>query len=140
LDKNVKQEDDEQVPSTINETIALPDYELLRGFDEERLETLEMMLGSQIRVLQLVKKLIIDFSTAVIEIQSLLKAQDFTTASRKLHTLKGCSADIGANDVSTVAYEIEDMIKRGDVNDINQKIMQLFEAWEVIDNTVKTLL
>jgi HPt (histidine-containing phosphotransfer) domain-containing protein len=120
--------------------MKMPDFELLTGFDEERLEMLEMMLGSRMRVFQAVKKLIVDFSSAVSEIQSLLDVDDFYTASRKLHTLKGCSADIGANDVSTFAYEIEDMIKREDVGNINQKMGQLSQAWQVIETTVKTLL
>lgn len=143
-DENVECDNVEHVSSDIHHglhaTMKMPDFELLTGFDEERLEMLEMMLGSRMRVFQAVKKLIVDFSSAVSEIQSLLDVDDFYTASRKLHTLKGCSADIGANDVSALAYEIEDMIKREDVGNINQKMGQLSQAWQVIETTVKTLL
>jgi PAS domain S-box-containing protein len=140
VDKNVKPGEDDKVALVMNETIVLPDYELLTGFDEERLEMLEMMLGSRPRVFHAIKKLILDFSTATVEIQSLLDAEEFYAASRKLHTLKGCSADIGANDVSALAYEIEDSLKRGEVSDINPKMGQLSQAWQVIETTVKTLL
>lgn len=143
-DKNVESNNDEHVSSAIHHglhaTTKMPDFELLTGFDEERLEMLEMMLGSRSRVFHAIKKLILDFSTATVEIQSLLDAEEFYAASRKLHTLKGCSADIGANDVSALAYEIEDMIKREDVGNINQKMGQLSQAWQVIETTVKTLL
>jgi HPt (histidine-containing phosphotransfer) domain-containing protein len=142
-DENVECNNDEHVSSNIQHglhtTTKMPDFELLTGFDEERLEMLEMMLGSRMRVLQAVKKLIVDFSSAVSEIQSLLDVDDFYMASRKLHTLKGCSADLGANDISALAYEIEDMIKREDVGNINQKMGQLSQAWQVIETTVKTL-
>ena len=142
-DENVECNNDEHVTSDIHHglhaTTKMPDFELLTGFDEERLEMLEMMLGSRIRVFQAVKKLILDFSSAVSEIQSLLDVDDFYTASRKLHTLKGCAAELGANNVSALASEIEELIKRGG-EDINQKMMQLSESSKLIDNTVKTLL
>ncbi len=114
-------------------------YNLLTGFDEERLETLEMMLGSKQQVLQAVKKFIVDMSSMLGELQALLASGDFLTASRKLHTLKGCAADLGANEVSALAYEIEDMIKQDKTGDLNPKMEQLSQAMKIVEKTAHTL-
>lgn len=139
LNKNMTQDEDKQESSDINDVIALPDYELFTGFDEERLAMLEMMLGSRLLVLQAVKKFAVDFSSLIEDIHALILSKDLHTASRKLHTLKGCAAELGANNVSALASEIEELIKHGG-EDINQKMMQLSESSKLIDNTVKTLL
>ena len=69
-DENVECDNVEHVSSDIHHglhaTMKMPDFELLTGFDEERLEMLEMMLGSRMRVFQAVKKLIVDFSELLI--------------------------------------------------------------------------
>jgi HPt (histidine-containing phosphotransfer) domain-containing protein len=115
-------------------------YNMLTGFDEERLETLEMMLGSQQQVLQAVKKFIVDTSSMQSDLQTLLASGDFIAASRKLHTLKGCAADLGANDVSALAHEIEEMIKQNKVGELSPKMKQLSQAWQIVEKTVNTLL
>ncbi len=115
-------------------------YNLLTGFDEERLETLEMMLGSQQQVLQAVKKFIVDTSSMLGDLQALLASSDFLEATRKLHTLKGCAADLGANDVSALAHEIEEMIKQNKVGELSPKMKQLSQAWQIVEKTVNTLL
>ena len=115
-------------------------YNLLTGFDEERLETLEMMLGSKQQVLQAVKKFIVDMSSMLGELQALLASGDFLTASRKLHTLKGCAADLGANEVSALAYAIEEMIKQDKAGELSPKMEQLSQAMKIVEKTVNTLL
>jgi CheY-like chemotaxis protein len=115
-------------------------YNILTGFNEERLETLEMMLGSQQQVLQAVKKFIVDTSSMLGDLQALLASGDFSEATRKLHTLKGCAADLGANDVSALAHEIEEMIKQNKVGELSPKMKQLSQAWQIVEKTVNTLL
>ena len=115
-------------------------YNLLTGFDEERLETLEMMLGSQQQVLQAVKKFIVDTSSMLGDLQALLASSDFLEATRKLHTLKGCAADLGANEVSTLAHDIEEMIMQNKEGELSPKMEQLSQAMKIVEKTVNTLL
>jgi DNA-binding response OmpR family regulator len=115
-------------------------YQLFNGFNEERLETLEIMLGSQDLVIKSIKAFIFDFSNVVLDIRTLLISDDLHTASRTLHKLKGGAADIGANDVAAVASEIENCINRSEMVNLSSKIEQLTQKWQILDNTVKSLL
>ena len=74
------------------------------------------------------------------DIRTLLISDDLHTASRTLHKLKGGAADIGANDVAAVASEIENCINRSEMVNVNSKIEQLTQKWQILDNTVKSLL
>ncbi len=112
------------------------DYTKLEGFSAERLEVLETMLGSQALVLKTIKSFIFDFAYHVEEINTALQTQDIETAKRKLHILKGCSADFGVSQVAILAENIEDiLISHGDTY---QKMLALSHAWRVVDQTVKT--
>lgn len=97
-----------------------------------------MMLGSQELVLKTIKSFVFDFACAVDEIQTLLQKQDFDIAKRKLHTLKGCASDFGANHVAMLASDIEDILRYH--GDTYQKMLALFHAWRVIDATTRTML
>jgi DNA-binding response OmpR family regulator len=116
---------------------ATINYAMLLGFDSMRLEVLESMLGSQEIVLKTIKSFVSDFALVVEEIQALLQTQHFDAAKRKLHTLKGSSADFGATDVAKLAQEIEEiLVYQGDTY---QKMLALSQAWRVIDSTAQAM-
>ena len=71
-------------------------------------------------------------------IQHLLQKEDIEQAQRKLHTLKGSSADVGATDVAQIVKDIEEILFcQGDTY---EKMLALSQAWRVIDSTVQTRL
>ncbi|MEN9756706.1 MAG: hypothetical protein RL755_893 [Pseudomonadota bacterium] len=121
-----------------NTQITTLNYNVLTGFDPTRLDVLETMLGSQELVLKTIKSFVFDFACAVEDIQRLLQKQDVEQAKRKLHTLKGCSADFGANQVSLLAADIEEILSYQ--GDTYQKMLALSHAWRVIDTTTRTML
>jgi HPt (histidine-containing phosphotransfer) domain-containing protein len=47
---------------------------------------------------------------------------------------------LGANDVSALAHEIEEMIKQNKVGELSPKMKQLSQAWQIVEKTVNTLL
>jgi DNA-binding response OmpR family regulator len=113
-------------------------YELLLGFDPTRLDVLETMLGSQELVLKIIKSFVADLACVIEEIQHLLQKEDIEQAQRKLHTLKGSSADVGATDVAQIVKDIEEILfYQGDTY---EKMLALSQAWRVIDSTVQTRL
>ena len=127
-----------QEKSLVPPQITTINYNVLLGFDSTRLEVLETMLGSQELVLKTIKSFVFDFAYAVEEIQRLLQKQDVEQAKRKLHTLKGCSADFGANQVALLAANIEEILSYQ--GDTYQKMLALSHAWRVIDTTTRTML
>jgi two-component system sensor histidine kinase/response regulator len=63
--------------------------------------------GNRKRYESLLQRFAESQALAVIDIQSALAAKDFTTANRLAHSLKGASANLGANDLAQVAAKAE---------------------------------
>ena len=112
-------------------------YESLTGFDTAGLHNLEFMLGSKDKVFETLKNFIVDFNGIIDEIRVSFHAQQRETTRRKLHSLKGTAAIVGAKRLSTLAAEIEAQVFIS--NNIDQQLADLESAWQTVDNTVSTM-
>lgn len=113
-------------------------YEALSGFDSAALRNLETMLGSKEKVFDSLKRFIIDFSGIIDEISDLFLSEQRELTQRKLHSLKGTAAIIGANILSALAADIEAHVVNGD--NIHDKLVALHGAWQTVNHTVTTML
>lgn len=112
-------------------------YESLTGFDTAGLHNLEFMLGSKDKVFDTLKNFIIDFDGIIDEIKASFHAQQKEVARRKLHSLKGTAAIVGANTLSILAAEIEAQVFVSE--NIDQQLTGLDIAWQTVNNTVSTM-
>ncbi len=118
--------------------IPLVAYESLNGFDFEALNNLEIMLGSKEKVLSSLQRFIIDFSESIDEIRQAFFAQQHEITQRKLHSLKGTAAIVGANTLSALAADVEAHLLRNE--NISDKLIDLQYAWQTISHTITTQL
>jgi two-component system, sensor histidine kinase and response regulator len=90
--------------------------------------------GNRQRYESLLRRFAESQAFAVIEIQSALAANDSPTANRLAHSLKGASANLGANDLAEVAAEAEAAI------DSNQSIAPSLDALRCsLDSTIAAI-
>jgi len=146
-ERNHKSQLSESMPSTLKDiTHALDEnrehlhitYESLRGFAPEALNNLEFMLGSKNKVFDSLRCFVVDFSDSVDEIRELFSTQQKELTRRRLHSLKGTAAIVGANNLSALAAEIEALVFKSD--NIDEKLVNLNDAWQIVNHTVLTTL
>jgi DNA-binding response OmpR family regulator len=113
-------------------------YESLSGFDPAALDNLEFMLGSKNKVFDSLRCFVVDFSDSVDEIRELFSTQQKELTRRRLHSLKGTAAIVGANNLSALAAEIEALVFKSD--NIDEKLVNLNDAWQIVNHTVLTTL
>ncbi len=112
-------------------------YENLQGFDTQRLEMLEIMLGSQTKVLEMLMTFGQDFENCFDEINTQLDKNEIQAARTKLHSLKGCAGNIGALHLSKLASEIETELLNENV--ITNQLGLLKHAIQTVFNTIHSL-
>ncbi len=112
-------------------------YNNLNGLDGQRLQALEIMLGSQEKVLDSIKSFAKDFSDAIPEIKKIIDSQKYEQACKELHTLKGCAANIGANTLATLANEVEMALKKEE--SFEKELLQLASEWDKVKQTIHKL-
>ncbi len=109
-------------------------YNSLPGLNAERLYILdEMFAGSHEKVFETVKTFLNIFHDFRQDIKSLLDSAQNDLACSKLHTLKGSAFTVGADEIATLAAEIEVIVKNG--GDSNEKMTELYRAWEILGDT-----
>ncbi|MEI7841765.1 MAG: response regulator [Gallionellaceae bacterium] len=94
---------------------------------------LRRVLGNRTLYLSLLQKFADTEADAVNRIQQALAAQDWSTAERAAHTLKGLSGNIGATELQATAEQLEQSIKkhlsteiiREQLNGLNDKLLAL---------------
>ena len=64
-------------------------------------------------------------SDATLRIKAAIEDKDIETATREAHTIKGLAGNIGADLLFKLAEELENMFKRGDLNDLD-RILETF--------------
>ena len=124
------------IPTQETHFLPVP-YESLTGFDEAGLRNLEFMLGSKEKVFDTLKNFIIDFEGIIDEIRASFHSQQKEVARRKLHSLKGTAAIVGANTLSTLAADIEAQVFLSE--NIDAQLSNLQEIWQTVNHTVSTM-
>ena len=109
-------------------------YEDLKGFDKERLQILELMLGSEAQVRLSIKKFMTDFEPAIAKITTLIADHNYAEACKELHGLKGSASNLGATTLSNNASHIETLLK----NTVNVEVPlnTLLDEWHQLKGVV----
>ena len=98
---------------------------------------LQRVLGNRTLYLNILRKYIGNQDTAVEEIRTALSAGDYSTAERLVHTLKGMSGNIGATLLQSTAEELENMIRSGEINNIDVKLTVFSEMLDAMVAKIK---
>jgi PAS domain S-box-containing protein len=120
----------------VNEEVTIQ-YKNLDGFELVRLKTLELILGSEEKVFQMLVKFIQDFDNTEDEIKKCITENDTDRLRKKIHALKGCASNVGAVEIAQLTKQIEqEILAEGDVTSL---LDLLFKNWEMLKNTVSIL-
>jgi DNA-binding response OmpR family regulator len=109
-------------------------YEDLKGFDRERLQILELMLGSEDQVRLSIKKFMTDFEPVIAKITTLLGEQKYIEACKELHGLKGSAGNLGATTLSKNASHIETLLKNNE--NVEIPLNTLLHEWHQLKGVV----
>jgi PAS domain S-box-containing protein len=108
---------------------------VIEGFDVQ--DGLRRTMGNQDFYKQMLIRFRDDHSESVNNIQRTLGENDYITAERIAHTLKGVAALLGAKDIATMAAQLEDKLHRGEEA---QSLSVLLEKLGTDMQAVKTTL
>ncbi|MBF0103149.1 MAG: response regulator, partial [Desulfobacterales bacterium] len=112
----------ESKPSDIdNKTIEFPDS--LQGIDI--VSGLKHIGGNRSLYIDILKEFLTEYRDVSQHIQAAIDKQEWTTAERLVHTLKGVSGNIGAQDLFLRTQQVESMIKQADKNASEPLLHQL---------------
>lgn len=112
-------------------------YKNIAGFDAERLQVLETMLGSASEVLKAIQKFVSNFANFTFEIKLLSENKDVEKMCIKLHTLKGSASNVGAKKLAHVANDIENALKNNE--DASTLFFDFYKELEIVSNAAKNL-
>ncbi|MEI6745752.1 MAG: response regulator [Methylococcaceae bacterium] len=115
--------------------INLNDLLVIENLDVEL--GLQRVLGNRTLYLNILRKYIGNQDTAVEEIRTALSAGDHSTAERLAHTIKGMSGNIGATLLQNTAAELENMIRSGEINNIDVKLTIFSEMLNTMITKIK---
>lgn len=113
-------------------------YKELPGFDVEG--ALNRLDGDWEMFVEFVGEYQAEFSTFFDEFRSALEAEDWETARRDAHSLKGAAANIGAVNLQAAAKELEDACKEGDVPQIRQQLSSVEAAFAEMSRSAADLI
>lgn len=109
----------------------------LTGFDTERLQLLESLLGSRRNVLQNLMLFGEDYQDIEQDINDALVQGLPQMVCEKLHGLKGAAANLGAYGLAEFAGALEKALKQGGTG--ISEFEQFSLAWQTISNTLQTI-
>lgn len=74
------------------------------------------------------------------QLAAAIEAGDFSSVGHQAHSLKGMSANIGAEKLQSVAYELEQSAKKGEIERINEIFPQLVETIKFVNVEIDELI
>ena len=100
---------------------------------------LQRIGGNKQLFLKLLGKFRADQEDATEKIRSALQGGDMETAVRLAHTVKGVSGNLGAEDLYRVSAILEEAVKRGETDNLEDTIAQVESHLKVVMDGIKAL-
>ena len=125
-----------QVPQTRHPTTpplrlaANEGFPGIPGIDTPRAS--ERMLGDKTLFLKALRAFADEFSNVVEETRQQLEDFDISTATRRIHKLRGIAANLAADQVAAAAGELEQILPAGDFRAIENQLDELEEALQPV--------
>ncbi len=91
----------------------------------DRAGLLERLMGDEELVVIILQGFLTDMPRQIEALRGYLEAGDAAGAERQAHTIKGASANVGAEALRTLAVELEQMGKTGDLNSMKARMEEL---------------
>ncbi|MCT7985584.1 response regulator [Laspinema sp. A4] len=95
--------------------------------DLERLERISQ--GDSVFRKELLETFIEELQTHIISLQS-VSVEDFTTLKQEAHYIKGASGNVGAQQICSIAAQLERDAKQGKADNLSDLFAQLTEAYQ----------
>ncbi|MGZ5523624.1 MAG: CHASE domain-containing protein [Methylomonas sp.] len=109
----------------------------LLGFNADRLQLLQNLLGGYDQILQSLRHFGEDYQAIEQEIQDCITQNQTLSACEKLHALKGAAANLGASRLAQTADALEKALQQG--SGVNGELRQFCVAWQVIARGLNAL-
>ncbi|MBF0101725.1 MAG: response regulator [Desulfobacterales bacterium] len=106
-----------------NTNIEFP--ETLQGINID--SGLKHVAGNRLLYIEILKEFLAEYRDVPQQIQAALDEQEWTTAERLVHTFKGVSGNIGAQDLFLLTQQLEVMIKQADKNSSEPLLHQVHQ-------------
>ncbi|MCP4675580.1 MAG: response regulator [Deltaproteobacteria bacterium] len=100
-------------------------------------ETLLMRLkNNRNRARRIVDLFLIDIPKQISKLEYCIAEDDCAQATHQAHTIKGAAANLGANDLSTFAFEMEKAGREGDLDSVKGNIHALWHRFDKLKDTM----
>lgn len=109
----------------------------LAGFDDDRLQLLENLLGGRNRVMQSLRQFGDDYQAIEQDITHYFDQNQLQIACEKLHGLKGAASNLGASRLAEVAEVLEKALQQGESG--HSELRQFCVTWQAIARTLDRL-
>jgi two-component system, sensor histidine kinase and response regulator len=100
----------------------------------------DRLMGDKGLIEQIVQTALEDFPHQLDQLKDRLAAQDLETSGRQLHSLKGAAANIGAESLRSLAEQMEQAAKRGDLRSLENSMETLKIEFEKLKNDMNRYL
>ncbi|PKN76470.1 MAG: hypothetical protein CVU52_04640 [Deltaproteobacteria bacterium HGW-Deltaproteobacteria-10] len=123
-------------PLTENEEITLP--QVLPGIDIK--EALRRVGGNPKLLLSILRSLGRDYRSTTAAVRLALNSNDLNFAERTAHTVKGIAGYISANELSAAAAILENSIKKGQLDNIDELLATFEDKLMVVINSIDQII
>jgi CheY-like chemotaxis protein len=131
----------DKIPSKINQHIEEKEVRPLKDMPGIEVKTgLARALGNRTLYMNLLAKFHRNYADATLQIKDVLDNDDTEQAQHLIHTIKGVSGSIGANDLERVASELEAAVIGKEANKIEELIKLFNHALMIILDSISSIL
>jgi two-component system sensor histidine kinase/response regulator len=101
---------------------------------------LQRLMGDEEVARSISRTFLQEASQRIAELQTALQNSDLPTAIRHAHSLKGSSANLGAQDLRDSAAVLETLLRSGDMAQASNILPQLLEHFEILQDALSRFL
>ena len=98
---------------------------------------LARLMNDETLAREIVEKFLVDIPAQIEMLKVYLDAGDASSAERQAHSIKGASANLGAELLRGVAFEMENSARAGDLNAVKARMAGLEAAFHLLKETAK---
>lgn len=131
-------ENDDQ-PQTGQSDLVSPSRNLGPQSVFDRAAMLDRLAGDQELLAEIVELYVTEMPKMINALMLYLEDKDLAGAERQAHSIKGASANVSAEVVRGVAFEMEKLAKAGELDGIRGRLEELELAYQDFKNVVKCL-
>jgi HPt (histidine-containing phosphotransfer) domain-containing protein len=103
----------------------------------DRVSMIERLMGDEELAETILQGFLADIPLQIGALREYLKAKDAAGAAHHAHTIKGAAANVGAETLRAVAFEIEKAARAGDLETVNTLSNELDSAFKALKQAMQ---